>query len=229
MNPTHKNYTISESRKLSGFKSKPFFVFLYVSLVLFLLLVSPFLYINTAFRYSTFVQNNSFTNYTGLVLGAQVRGSYPSDVLQKRLDAAAMAYNQKKVSKLLLSGSNESMYYNEPLTMEKYLKSTYKIPEADLILDFAGLRTLDSCYRAKNIFKVQNLAIITQDFHLARALYLCKQYNFDSIKTISAQDSLIGVTINGYVREVPASVNAFWDIVTKNTAKYGSDGSEEVI
>jgi SanA protein len=210
----------------SRFISQPFKIFLVCSLICVLILVAPFLYIFATYNSHSSKQNNNYENYTGIILGAQVRGSYPSTVLQRRLDKGAEAYKQKKVNKLLLSGSNESKYYNEPLAMQKYLMANHNIPIEDLVLDFAGLRTLDSCYRAKNTFKVKYLAIITQDFHLARAYYLCSQYNFDDIKTIAAEDSSVQVAISGYVREIPASINAIWDIFTKNEAKYGSDGSE---
>ncbi len=112
--------------------------------------------------------------------GLQQDGS-PTPVLQDRLQTAAELYFQGKVEKLLMSGDNRFVNYDEPTSMKNYALSL-GVPAEAVVLDFAGRRTYDTCYRAKEIFGVQAALLVTQKFHLPRALYLC---------------NALGVTSNG--------------------------------
>lgn len=107
-----------------------------------------------------------------LVPGAGLNSSGgPSAPLQDRLDAAIELYRQGKVQKLLLSGDNSGTYYNEPAAMQAYALSQ-GVPEEDLVLDYAGRRTYDTCYRAHHIFGLDEVIIVTQAYHLP-ALSFC--------------------------------------------------------
>lgn len=100
-------------------------------------------------------------------------------ILRDRVNAAIQLYEAGKVEKILLSGDNRVVEYNEPAAMYEYAVSK-GIPEEDLILDYAGRRTYDTCYRAKEIFQVEGAILVTQRFHLARALFLCKNFGVES-------------------------------------------------
>ncbi|MDP2630472.1 MAG: ElyC/SanA/YdcF family protein, partial [Candidatus Uhrbacteria bacterium] len=115
-----------------------------------------------------------------LVLGSSVKGRKPNSILEERLDAASRLYDRKAAKKIILSGDNRTIDYNEPQAMKEYLVDK-GIPEADLILDHAGRRTYDSCYRARNIFDVDSVIIVTQTFHLPRALYLCNALGVNAV------------------------------------------------
>lgn len=141
-----------------------------------------------------------------LVLGAGLKRHQPNEMLQNRLETALELYKNKKVKKLILTGDNRSIDYNEPMVMKGYLLAK-GVPEGDLILDFAGRRTYDSCYRAKEIFDVSRIIIVTQQYHLPRSLYLCNKLGVDAI----------GVPSEGYgdqsqIREFGASIRAWFDI-----------------
>lgn len=116
-----------------------------------------------------------------LVLGAGLwRDGSPTPVLQDRVAAAVDLYLAGKVRKLLLSGDNRFVYYNEPEAMRQVALSL-GVPDEDLVLDYAGRRTYDSCYRARAIFGVSQVVVVTQRFHLARAVYTCRALELDAV------------------------------------------------
>ncbi len=115
-----------------------------------------------------------------IVFGAGLqRDGEPTAVLQDRVRTAADLYFAGKAEKLLMSGDNRFVDYNEPAAMQSYALDLGVPPEA-IVLDFAGRRTYDTCYRAKAIFGVQQAILVTQRFHLPRALYTCNLLGVDS-------------------------------------------------
>ncbi len=147
-----------------------------------------------------------------LVLGASLLRRQPGTALEDRLETAMEIYHKKKIDKFLLSGDNRSVDYNEPMAMKRYLLER-KVPEKDLILDFAGRRTYDSCYRAKEIFGLSSIIIVTQQYHLPRALYLCNRLGLDA-QGVSADKRKYGSFLKWEARELFASFLAWVDIHT---------------
>jgi SanA protein len=148
-----------------------------------------------------------------LVLGAGLnRDGTPGVVLQDRVRRASELYFSGKVEKLLMSGDNTSDYYNEPAAMETFAL-TLGVPKEDIVLDYAGQRTYDSCYRAKAIFGVDHLIVVTQAYHLPRALFICNAFEIEA-DGVLADDSEYRLRSYAYwwVREILASVNAVWDV-----------------
>lgn len=110
-----------------------------------------------------------------LVLGASVTSDgVPSPILQDRLDTAIDLYNKGVAPKLLLSGDNGQMVYNEVKAMQNYALEA-GVDENDIYLDHAGFSTYESIYRAKYIFKVDSMIVVTQTYHLYRSLYGCRR------------------------------------------------------
>lgn len=114
-----------------------------------------------------------------IVFGA---GYWPSgrlsDALSDRMETAIDLYRAGKVNKLLLSGDNRVVDYNEPAVMAEYALDR-GVPRQDLVLDYAGRRTYDSCYRARAIFGVESAVLVTQAFHLPRALHTCDRLGME--------------------------------------------------
>ncbi len=136
----------------------------------------------------------------------------PTPVLRDRVKTAVHLYEQGKVKKLLFSGDNRFIEYNEPGAMQSYALEL-GVPLEDIVLDYAGRRTYDTCYRAKSIFKVDQAFLVTQKFHLPRALFLCGQLG---IKTLGVNADLREYSRYSLrywnVREVFATVSAIWDV-----------------
>lgn len=136
----------------------------------------------------------------------------PSSPLRDRLDTAALLYWDGKVEKILLTGDNRFEYYNEPGAMHDYLIQK-GIPEDALVLDYAGRRTYDSCYRAKEIFGLDELIIVTQSYHLPRATFLCNQLGLKTQGLPVQQSHYIRQRFLFWnFREVFATLAAYWDI-----------------
>ncbi|MHB8877374.1 MAG: SanA/YdcF family protein [Myxococcaceae bacterium] len=115
-----------------------------------------------------------------LVFGAGLLGAdQPSPVLAERLDMAIELYRAKRVKKLLVSGDNSERYHDETRAMKRYAV-VKGVPAADVVGDFAGFSTYDSCYRAREIFGVRRAVLVTQDFHLPRALYIANGLGIDA-------------------------------------------------
>lgn len=144
-----------------------------------------------------------------IVFGAGVTPSGRlSPILADRVEAALALYRAGKVRKLLLSGDNRFLWYNEPGSMAAYLKDR-GIPEQDLVLDYAGRRTYDSCYRARHIFGVDKAVLVTQNYHLDRALFTCNSLGIDAVGLASDR---LRSSLFYWLRELPAVAVAWWDV-----------------
>ena len=127
-------------------------------------------------------------NKVGLVLGTSKRISSgdSNPYYAYRINATIDLYKAGKIEFVLVSGDNGSRYYNEPTTFKKDLVKG-GIPEDKIFLDYAGFRTLDSMVRAKAIFGLDSVTVISQEFHNERAIYLAKHKGLDAIG-FNAQD-----------------------------------------
>lgn len=147
-----------------------------------------------------------------IVLGAAVNPNtrQPSQILADRLYTAVELYKMGKVDKLLMSGDNRVTHYNEPVVMQQYalLKG---VPEEDIVLDYAGRRTYDTCYRAKDIFKVEKAIMVTQQYHLYRTLYTCRELGVESYGVSSDRNRYSGQNFYNF-REIAAIIKAFLDV-----------------
>jgi vancomycin permeability regulator SanA len=141
-----------------------------------------------------------------------LRDGTPSSPLRDRLDAAAKLYKEGKVQKILLTGDNRFENYNEPGAMQRYLIEK-GIPDSDLVLDYAGRRTYDSCYRAKEIFGLHEIIVVTQAYHLPRMTFLCAELGLKTEGLPVDQSQYIRQRFLFWnFREVFATLTAYWDI-----------------
>ncbi len=148
-----------------------------------------------------------------IVFGAGLwRDGTATPVLIDRITTAANLYFAGKVEKLLMSGDNRFVDYNEPAVM-RTLALSLGVPEEAIVLDYAGRRTYDTCYRAKAIFGITGAILVTQAFHLPRAIYLCNQLGVDSVGVES--DLRVYRTssmLYWNMRELLATATALWDV-----------------
>ncbi|MFT5600860.1 MAG: SanA protein [Flavobacteriales bacterium] len=121
-------------------------------------------------------------NKVGLVLGASKSFSNGSDnpYFTYRVEAAAELFFAGKVDLLILSGDNSKSNYNEPEDMLKALVNL-GVPKTVITLDYAGFRTFDSMVRLKKVFGQSHVTIVSQKFHLQRALYIARQFHINAV------------------------------------------------
>jgi SanA protein len=148
-----------------------------------------------------------------IVFGAGLqRDGSPSPVLKDRVETAVQLYQAGKVEKLLMSGDNRFVDYNEPGAMQAYAIAL-GVPQEDIVLDYAGRRTYDTCYRALHIFGVNEAILVTQRYHLPRALFTCNGVGLKS--TGVAANSRYYRKFSRIVwntRELPATTVALWQV-----------------
>lgn len=151
-----------------------------------------------------------------IVFGAGLtRNGEATPILKDRVETASKLYFSGKVKKLLMSGDNRFVNYNEPEAMRQYALAL-GVPNADIVLDYAGRRTYDTCYRAKAIFGVTKAILITQKFHLPRAIFLCNMLGVDGTGVAADNFTYRKRSLFYWnLREIPATLTAFADIVTR--------------
>jgi SanA protein len=151
-----------------------------------------------------------------LVLGTaqQLRGGGPNQFFGGRITAAATLYRAGKARHLLLSG-NRTGAYDEPTAMREALAAR-GVPESATTLDYAGFRTLDSCARAKKVFGVSRLTIVTDDFHAARAVLLARHYGIDA-QVYCSEGLPLRSSLKTRLREIAARGKALLDLYVLRT------------
>jgi SanA protein len=150
-----------------------------------------------------------------IVPGASVYEGAPSPVLAARADAAIELYVKGKVSKILVTGDNGALNHDEVTPVRRYLLDAGVRPQ-DIFLDHAGFDTYSSMYRAVAVFHATSATIVTQDFHLPRALYIAHALGLTAYGFLAQGSG----NFTGYVREIPASDKALLDLFLRREPKY---------
>lgn len=179
----------------------------------FLVLVLPTLFAGLYTQSRIHPSTTAPAARVAVVFGAGLlRDGSPTPILRDRVATAADLYFAGKVEKLLMSGDNRFVDYNEPGSMRDYAISL-GVPEEAIVLDYAGRRTYDTCYRAKAIFGIAQALLVTQEFHLPRAVFTCNALGIDAHGVI-ADRRTYRASSNGFwrAREVPATLVALWEV-----------------
>jgi len=157
--------------------------------------------------------------FTGIVLGCRVNGEDPSACLEERLQKALELHTSGDVQRLLLSGDHGTTGYDEVNTMRDWLLAR-GVPEDDVFLDHAGFDTWDSMVRARDVFQVDGAIIITQAFHLPRAIYLARAAGLDAMGI--AADPPTGSSCAGSaIREPFACTKAVLNVLFNASPRLG--------
>jgi SanA protein len=152
-----------------------------------------------------------------LVLGTSktLANGWGNHFFQRRMEAAAELYHAGKVSQLLLSGDHSSADYNEPADMRDALLAK-GVPESAMTLDSAGMRTLDSVVRAREIFGLKSCLIVTDDFHLPRAVFLANHFGLPATG-YETEPLAWNVSVKTRLREYLARVKVLLDVYLLGT------------
>jgi SanA protein len=180
----------------------------------FLLATFPFLlrwWVDWRYKRSIYTIEDVPGQRVAIVFGAGITGDgRPMPALADRVWTAAELYKAGKVQKLLMSGDNRYPTHNEPEAMRQYALAQ-GVPDADIVLDYAGRRTYDTCYRAGYIFGVQDAVLVTQHFHLDRSLYICDKLGIDAVGVAADRRQYYSIRF-WWWRELAAVTAAWFDL-----------------
>ncbi|GAK48800.1 hypothetical protein U14_00007 [Candidatus Moduliflexus flocculans] len=162
--------------------------------------------------------------YTALILGAKVHGGGRlSNMLEDRVLTGLALYRQGKVKKLLLSGDHGQQAYDEVNAMREYLLKQ-GVPAQDIFMDHAGFDTYSSMYRARDVFQVRDVIVVTQAFHLPRAVFLARSLGLDAVGLAADRRTYTQASrLKAAVREPLARVKSFAEALLRVKPKYLGD------
>lgn len=154
---------------------------------------------------------------TAVILGAGIlKNGNLSPILVDRADTAIQLYNANKVKKILVTGDNSRLSYNEVNPVRLYLLKN-NISDGDIFLDHAGFDTYSSMYRARDIFLADSMIIVTQSFHLPRAVFIARSLG---LKAYGFSADHGHYKFSNYLREMPANVKAVFNIFFNREPKF---------
>lgn len=186
-------------------------------LLLVILIASPFLWraaVKMYYQRSIYQTPEVPKGQVAVVFGAAVYGNGRlSSVLRDRMDTAIALYHAGKVNHIIVSGDNRTVEYDEPGSMMDYAINQGVDPD-HITTDPAGHRTYDTCYRAGHVYDVKTAVLVTQQFHLPRALMTCEGLGIDAVGAVA---DLRPYRSAGWyeVRETGATLVALWDVVRR--------------
>lgn len=183
----------------------------------FVLLTNVWVVMSTAEQVQTQIDDLDNSRKIALVLGTsryQVGGG-TNLYFSGRMEAVAELYHKGKVKHIIVSGDNETEYYNEPAEMQEALVEL-NVDKKDITLDYAGFRTLDSVIRCKEVFDQNDFIIVTQQFHGYRAQYISQYYGLNT-EVFVANNKVYESTLRMQLREVLARSMAVLDLYVLNT------------
>lgn len=175
-----------------------------------------------AHRYTV---NDAPSRPIAIVLGARIWDGRPSPVLEKRLRVVLRLYESGRCEKILVSGARYRDDFDEVTVMQQWLEARGVAPE-DLFLDRAGVRTLDSMVRAKEVFGAERVIVVSQDFHLPRAVYIGRSVELDTIGVSAPPGYYYPLRrhLRDAAREHLAQVRAWLDLhVLATQPRFGGD------
>jgi len=183
-----------------------------LGIIAVILVILPRLITGVYTKNRIYGESESPTERIAIIFGAGLRqdGS-PTAMLRDRVLTGADLYFSGKVEKLLMSGDNRFVNYNEPESMRQFALSA-GVPDEAIVLDYAGRRTYDTCYRAKAIFGVKKALLVTQKFHIPRAVFLCNMLGMDTVGVEASHCYWNGSPFVWDIREQFATIAAFLDL-----------------
>ena len=190
-----------------------------IILVIFVFTIYANYSVYRAGRAGVYSINDTPMAETAIILGARVFPSGGlSQVLADRMETGVELYKKGKVKKLLLTGDHGQVTYDEVNAMRKYALSR-GVPDEDIFMDHAGFSTYDSMYRAKEVFRVRKAVLVTQEFHLPRALYIARAVGVEANGVNADKRDYIGMDYI-YLRELLARTKAAAQVIAGSEPKY---------
>lgn len=202
-------------------------IFKYIVIVLIVVITIPFL-INGYVKITVSNRILTESEYKKLddvdcilILGAGLWNNKPSPLLRDRLDTGIDLYKNSVAPKIVMSGDHINRNYDEVNAMKKYAIEK-GVVSSDIFMDHAGVSTYDSIYRIKNIFNAKKIVIVTQEYHLYRALYIAKKLGIEAYG-VKANSPKYSGDIKREIREILARNKDFVKAIIKPESEYLGD------
>ncbi|MBE8727678.1 SanA/YdcF family protein [Flavobacterium hungaricum] len=184
--------------------------FLYLAILGFVAIVSVNYYVKSSTKKNIYYSIKRFPkNDVGIIFGAGINGNQPSKYLKDRLDAGIMLWKAKRINKILLSGDNGREEYDELTVMKNYCYR-HGVDTTKIFIDYAGFDTYSTMYRAKHIFKIKKATLISQEYHLNRAIYIGQKLGIKSVGYSANKGQYLGyqyVTLREYLSRFKSFLN----------------------
>lgn len=162
--------------------------------------------------------NNLPKNEVGIIFGAGINGDQPSKYLKDRLDAGILLYKTHKIDKILLSGDNGRDEHDELTVMKTYCFN-HGVDTSKIFIDYAGFDTYSTMYRASHIFKIKKATLVSQEYHLSRAIYIGQKLGVKSIGFSANKGEYLGYQYVTF-REYGSIFKSFFDVIRNREPRF---------
>ncbi|WP_343707664.1 ElyC/SanA/YdcF family protein [Flavobacterium sp.] len=198
---------------------KYFKIALYLAIIGLIAIISVNYYVKFSTKKNIYYSIKKFPkNDVGIIFGAGINGNQPSKYLKDRLDAGIMLWKAKRINKILLSGDNGRDEYDELTVMKNYCYN-HGVDTTKIFIDYAGFDTYSTMYRAKHIFKIKKATLISQEYHLNRAIYIGQKLGIKSAGYSANKGEYLGYNYVRF-REYGSIFKSFFDVLRNREPRF---------
>ncbi|WP_264553372.1 vancomycin high temperature exclusion protein [Flavobacterium sp. N2038] len=198
---------------------KYFKITLYLAIIGLISIVSVNYYVKSSTKKNIYYSIKRFPkNDVGIIFGAGINGNQPSKYLKDRLDAGIMLWKAKRINKILLSGDNGRDEYDELTVMKNYCYN-HGVDTTKIFIDYAGFDTYSTMYRAKHIFKIKRATLVSQEYHLNRAIYIGQKLGIKSAGYSANHGEYLGYKYVTF-REYGSIFKSFFDVIRNREPRF---------
>lgn len=198
---------------------KYFKIAFYLLIIGLIAIVSVNYYVKSSTKKNIYYSIKRFPkNDVGIIFGAGINGDQPSKYLKDRLDAGIMLWKAKRINKILLSGDNGRDEYDELTVMKNYCFN-HGVDTTKIFIDYAGFDTYSTMYRAKHIFKIKKATLISQEYHLNRAIYIGQKLGIKSVGYSANKGEYLGYKYVTF-REYGSIFKSFFDVFRNREPRF---------
>lgn len=198
---------------------KYFKIALYLAIIGLIAVGSVNYYVKSLTKTKIYYSAKKFPkNDVGIIFGAGINGNQPSKYLKDRLDAGIMLWKAKRINKILLSGDNGRDEYDELTVMKNYCYN-HGVDTTKIFIDYAGFDTYSTMYRAKHIFKIKRATLISQKYHLNRAIYIGQKLGIKCVGYSANKGEYLGYKYVCF-REYGSIFKSFFDVLRNREPRF---------
>jgi SanA protein len=201
---------------------KYFKIILYLFIIGLAAIISVNVYVkSTTKKHISYSLKKFPKNDVGIIFGAGINGNQPSKYLKDRLDAGILLYKSNRINKILLSGDNGREEYDELTVMKNYCYE-HGVDTTKIFIDYAGFDTYSTMYRAKHIFKIKKATLISQEYHLNRAVYIGQKLGIKSVGYSANKGEYRGYKYVTF-REYGSIFKSFFDVLRSREPRFSGN------